>query len=118
LPTSTGEVHFIRDREKDTINTWRRRITSTLLYSQLSHTAVAAAAMAARLLPLQLSLSLYSHVLTLSTLSFCSHKYASFIGKYGQHGGANKALKHATICGINGATTCIVVGYCHQMAIS
>jgi hypothetical protein len=23
------------------------------------------------------------------------------------------ALKHATICGINGATTCLVVGYCH-----
>jgi hypothetical protein len=70
------------------------------------------------LLPLQLSLSLYSHVLTLSTLSFCSHKYASFIGKYGQHWWDKEALKHATICGINGATTCLVVGYCHQMAIS
>ena len=29
--TSTGKVHFIRDRKKDTINTWRRRITQ--LYS-------------------------------------------------------------------------------------
>jgi hypothetical protein len=63
----------------------------------------------------------FSHVLfsTLSsTLSFCSHKYASFIGKYGQHWWDKEALKHATICGINGATTCLVVGYCHQMAIS
>jgi hypothetical protein len=55
---------------------------------------------------------------SLSTLSFCSHKYASFIGKYGQHWWDKEALKHATICGINGATTCLVVGYCHQMAIS
>jgi hypothetical protein len=44
----------------------------TLLYSQLSHTAVAAAAMAARLLPLQLSLSLNSHSRFLSfLLSLC-----------------------------------------------
>jgi hypothetical protein len=49
--------------------------------------AIAAAAMTARLLPLQLfSLSLYSlHTLTLSlTLSLCSHKHASFIGKHGE----------------------------------
>jgi len=84
-PTSTGEVILLEIEKGNNTNTWRRRITSLKLYSQLSFTAIAAAAMAARLLPLQLSLSLYSHVLTLSTLSFCSHKYASFIGKYGQH---------------------------------
>jgi len=73
--------------------------------------------MTARLLPLQLSLySLFSRSLSqpsLHSLPLLSNNYASFIGKYGQHGGANKALKHATICGINGATTCLVVGYCH-----
>jgi len=47
---------------------------------------------------LQLTLSLYSHVhFILSTLSFCSHKHASFIGKYGQHWEANKALSMAWI---------------------
>jgi hypothetical protein len=60
---------------------------------------------------------LFSHVL-FSTLSFCSQIITSFIGKYGQHWWDNEALKHATICGINGATTFLVVGYCHQMAIS
>jgi len=83
--------------------------------------------MAAGLLPwaaAPLSLFFSSlHVLThslhsLNSLIFCSHKYASFIGKYGQHWWDKEALKHATICGINGATTCLVVGYCHQMAIS
>jgi len=39
LPTSTGEVNIIRDIEKGLQHTWRRRITSLKLYSQLSHTA-------------------------------------------------------------------------------
>ena len=117
MPTSTGEVHFIRYRD-----TWRRRITSTLTQLSAHFGALAAAAMAARLLPLQLTLSLYSHVhFTLSTLSLCSQIIASFIGKHGeplqhicQHGGVNKALNQATISGTNGATTCLVVGYCHK----
>jgi hypothetical protein len=71
-PTSTGESILLRYIEKGLQYIWRRRITSTLLYSQLSHTAVAAAAMAARLLPLQLSLSLNSHSRFLSfLLSLC-----------------------------------------------
>jgi len=56
--TSTGESHCIRYRD-----TWRRRITSASL---------TAAAMAARLLPLQLSLSLYSHSRFLSQFSLHS----------------------------------------------
>jgi hypothetical protein len=39
FPTSTGEVNIIRDIEKGLQHTWRRRITSLKLYSQLSHTA-------------------------------------------------------------------------------
>jgi hypothetical protein len=74
MPTSTGEVHFIRYRD-----TWRRRITSTLTQLSAHFGALTAAAMAARLLPLQLTLSLYSHVhFTLSTLTLTKH--ASFIG--------------------------------------
>ena len=45
-----------------------------------SFAALAAAAMAARLLPLQLSLSLHSYVLTLCTLYNSLSKHASFIG--------------------------------------
>jgi hypothetical protein len=67
------------------------------------------------------SLSLHSlahtHVLS---LSLCSKKHDSFIGKYGeplqhtcQSWWDKKALNHATISGTNGATTCLVVGYCH-----
>jgi len=87
------------------------RITSTLLNSPTLIAALTAAAIAA--------LSFLS-ILTffLSTLSFCSHKHASFIGKYDQHGGADKALKHATNCGASDASTCLVVGYCHKMTIS
>jgi hypothetical protein len=74
--------------------------------------------MATRLLPLQLSFSLFSRSLTLYTLShLLSNNYISFIGKYGQHWWDKEALKHAT-SGINGATTCLVVGYYVQMAIS
>jgi len=73
-PTSTGEVHFIRYRD-----TWRRRITSTLTQLSAHFGALAATAMAARLLPLQLTLSLYSHVhFTLSTLSICSQQDMPF----------------------------------------
>ena len=79
-----------------------------------SHTLLHIAWVAA---PLSLFFSsLHSH-----TLSLCSKKHASFIGKHGgplqhicQHGGANKALNHATKCGTNGASTCLVVGYCHK----
>jgi hypothetical protein len=53
-------------------------------------------------------------------LLFCSQIIASFIGKHSnllQHSCQirwdKQALKYATICGINGATTCLVVGYCH-----
>jgi len=60
--------------------------------------------------------SLHSH-----TLSLCFQKHVSFICKHGeplqhicQHGGANKALNHATKCGTNGASICLVVGYCHK----
>jgi len=73
--------------------------------------------MAAGLLPL-LFLSSSLHFTFSLTLSFALKKHASFIGKYGQHGGANKALKHATNCGNSGASTYLVVGYCHKMAIS
>ena len=103
-PTSTGESHCIRDREKVTINTWRRRITST--QTQLSaHTLCC--------IWQQLLFLSSSRHFTLCTLTFCSHKYASFIGKHGQHWEANKAIKHATNCGTSGASTCLVVGYCH-----
>jgi hypothetical protein len=58
----------------------------TLLYSQLIFTALAAAAMAARLLPLQLSFSPHScthsrfSLSTFSFLSLCSQLIAAFIG--------------------------------------
>ena len=62
-----------------------------------------------------------THSRSLTTLSLCSQIIASFIGKHGeplqhicQHGGVNKALNQATISGTNGATTCLVVGYCHK----
>jgi hypothetical protein len=84
---------------------------STLLNSLLSLVLL-------QLLPLQLSFSLFSRSLTLYTLShLLSNNYTSFIGKYGQHWWDKEALKHAT-SGINGATTCLVVGYYVQMAIS
>jgi len=81
----------------------------------LLHMAVGLLPMVAAPLSLFFS-SLHSH-----TLSLCSKKHASFIGKHGeplqhicQHGGANKALNHATKCGINSASTCLVVGYCNK----
>jgi hypothetical protein len=104
-PTSTGESHCIRYRE-----TWSRRITSAAL------TAAAIAALSFSLLTLTFSLTI---LFALSLL--CSQIIASFIGKHGeplqhicQHGGVNKALNQATISGTNGATTCLVVGYCHK----
>jgi len=77
--------------------------------------------MAAGLLPMAAApLSLFFSSLHSHTLSLCSQKHASFIGKHGeplqhicQHGRANKALNHATKCGINVASTCLV-GYCHK----
>ena len=60
-----------------------------------------------------------SHTHVLSHL--LSQNHASFIGKYGeplqhtcQSWWDKKALNHATISGTNGATTCLVVGYCHK----
>jgi len=50
-------------------NTWRRRITSTLLYSQLSHTAVEDAAMAAWQQLFFLSSSRHFTLCTLTILS-------------------------------------------------
>jgi hypothetical protein len=86
--------------------------TQTLLLALIA--ALAAAAMAARLLPLQLSLSLHSLAHThVFSLHFALNKTCLFIGKYGQHGGASNALKCATNCGMNGATTNLVVGHCH-----
>jgi hypothetical protein len=61
--------------------------------------------------------SLFLSILTFNSLSqpsqFALNKTCLFIGKYGQHGGASNALKCATNCGMNGATTNLVVGYCH-----
>jgi len=61
--------------------------------------------------------SLFSHVHSLQPSLFCSQIIASFIGKHDnllQHSCQirwdKQALKYATICGINGATTCLVVG--------
>ena len=72
MPTSTGEVNIIRDIEKGLQHTWRRRITSLKLYSQLSHTA-------AHGNPLSLLFSSYSH----NPFSFCSLSRCLFIGKNG-----------------------------------
>jgi hypothetical protein len=79
LPTSTGEAHIIRDREMIQYKYMEEEdhIHSTQLPSLI--VALAATAMAARLLPLQpYSLSLFSltHTHTLS-LSFCSLNDAS-----------------------------------------
>jgi len=84
--------------------------------------------MAARLLPLQPFTFSLGFSIALSTLShFALQNHASFIGKYDellqhicQHGGDNKALKHATNCGTNVASTKpqLVVGYYHKMTIS
>jgi hypothetical protein len=115
--TSTGESHCIRDRERITTQYMEEEdhihSNSTPSSHTLLHIAAGLLPMAAAPLSLFFS-SLHSH--TLSHL--LSNNYASFIGKYGQHWWDKEALKHATICGINGATTCLVVGYCHQMAIS
>jgi hypothetical protein len=60
--------------------------------------------------PLSLLLFTFSHTLcTLSILSNISLLYRHFM--VNMEGPI--ALKHATICGINGATTCLMVGYCH-----
>jgi len=60
-PTSTGEVHIIRDIDKGLQHTWRRRITSLKLYSHCSHTAAQGSRAAALGSP---SLSfLVSHIL-------------------------------------------------------
>jgi len=88
----------------------------TLLYSQLSLVFLQLLQWQQGCYHCSSLFSLYSHVHS-HTLSQPSHfalnKTCLFIGKYGQHGGANIALKHATNCGMNGATTNLVVGYCH-----
>ena len=99
--TSTGESHCIRDRERITTQYMEEEdhIHSNSTLSSYTLLYIAAA-------PISLFFSsLHSH--TLSHL--LSNNYASFIGKYGHHWWDKKALKHATICGINGATTCLVV---------
>jgi len=86
--------------------------------------------MAAGLLPMAAApLSLFFsslHVLThshfshnsLCTLFIFALKYSLLYRHFMVNMEGPIALKHATICGINGATTCLVVGYCHKMAIS
>jgi hypothetical protein len=77
------------------------------------YAALAAAAMAARLLPLQLSLSLFILTFSLSTLSLIllSHNasiYRHFMATFSstcQLWWDKQALKYATNCGMNGATT-------------
>jgi len=70
--------------------------------------------MAARLLPLQLSLSLHSlahtHVLSHIFLSNISLLYRHFI--VNMEGPI--ALKHGMNCGTIHASICLVVGYCHK----
>jgi len=81
--------------------------------------------MAVGLLPMAAApLSLFFSSLHSHTLSqFCSQIIASFIGKHGnllQHSCQiwwdKQALKYVTICGIKGATTCLVVGYHHLLS--
>ena len=98
-----GRGSYYQRQRKDTINTWRRRITSTLLNSHLSHTSVAAAAIAALLPPL------YSlHTLTFSHI--CSHKIMPLLQ-------ANMVSSSNIFVNMEG-TISLVVGHCHKMAIS
>jgi len=113
-PTSTGESHCIRDRERVTINTCRGGGLHPLYSThQLS------------LLLLQLlqwqqgcchcsSLSLHSlahtHVLSLIFLSNISLLYRHFM--VNMEGPI--ALKYGMNCGTIHASTCLVVGYCHK----
>jgi len=54
------------------------------------------------------------HILTHShTLIIFALKYSLLYRHFMVNMEGPIALKHATICGINGATTCLVVGYCH-----
>jgi hypothetical protein len=71
---------------------------------------------------LHLQLSTFSLVLYISHHSLAhthvlSHIFLSNISLLYRHFMVNMegpiALKHATICGINGAITCLVVGYCY-----
>jgi hypothetical protein len=95
LPTSTGESPYYLEMKKG-YNKYMEEDHSTPW-----------------LLPLQLSLSLHS----LAHTHVLSHIFLSNIRLLYRHFIVNMerpiALKHATICGINGATTCLVVRYCH-----
>jgi hypothetical protein len=81
-PTSTGESHCIRDRERVTINTWRR-------ITQLpAHTLCCIWQQSCCPWQQLLFLSSSRHFTlthSLHSLSNCAlNKYAFFIGKYGQ----------------------------------
>jgi len=68
-----------------------------------------------------LFLSTHTHVFShnsLCTLFIFALKYSLLYRHFMVNMEGPIALKYATICGINGATTCLVVGYCHWMAIS
>ena len=63
-----------------------------------------------------LFLSTHTHVFShnsLCTLFIFALKYSLLYRHFMVNMEGPIALKHATICGINGATTCLVVGYCH-----
>jgi len=63
-----------------------------------------------------LFLSTHTHVFSHNSLCTLFHfalKYSLLYRHFMVNMEGPIALKHATICGINGATTCLVVGYCH-----
>jgi len=89
-PTSTGEVHFIRDRERIQNKYMEEEDHFTLLYSQLSHTAAYSSRATAHgnSSSFSLILSLYSHhtltsLLHSQSLTFCSLSRCPFIGNNG-----------------------------------
>ena len=104
-PTFTGESQYYLEIKKE-YNKYMKEDLITQLPSLL--------------LPCSSSCSLLSCTHSRLLSQFCSQIIASFIGKHGnllQHSCQiwwdKQALKYATICGINGATTNLVVGYCH-----